>query len=551
MPKDLFDVNGNPITPKKQLFDVNGDPVKVKSDDDVARSIEHPDLVKAGLYQKPTFADRFRYYAGGLITKALPAIGGGVGAAITGPETLGLGSLAGAGAGAGLGSTISEELKNEMPSLFGSRAKDIPELLKNIGGDVVTQGVVPEGIGTAISAGAKPVIAKLIASKLISGTSPAVKAGVKYTTDVMDAGTGSTMARSSRDIANNASANAVDKARDQFINANRTVEQLTPKAAQYTTDPVKILENSANKIPDLPPEPLPETDPFKNYSGAPGTEKVKLTPEVKNPIEEQLRTIKNTPPGGPQVVQLNKLHKDILSDPANLRNYILATGDKAGAESLALNDVVRKGYNQGTNTIDPGKILDALAADKNNVYKEGISKGSKSNLTKFLTELQSQKEIAAEGETGLKNELASGAKAAKEGDAAVTSADKNLQKVIDKTPEKVLSWRRGKLLLTVPIAAAAGGHEAASIAGAISGTIVLKEAALARLMQDPQIAGLTTQALKVGLTTAEATPLSKVIMHALRGSQTLFKAANDPDAKEEHATVDQNGQLQYAKPTNP
>lgn len=505
-------------------------------------AIEHPELAKAGVLSQPTLSDRFRHYVGSKIAALLPAVGGTVAGMAATPETGGLGTIPSAAAGAGLGSTLAEELKNEMPSLFGSRAKDIPDLLSKIGTDTVIQGAAPEIAGKMISAGVKPLVAKVLASKLVSSTSPAVRAGVDFTTKTADAQAGATLARSGRDIGNAAAQNAVSGATEQAMNAGTAAEQATASASRYTTNPISVIEQGAQKVPDLPPDPAQDFDAYAKYRGKPV-----LKTDPVNPIEDQLRTIKNTPPGGPQQVLLNKLHKDIISDPANFRNYISATGDTAGAETLAVNDVIRKGYNQGSNTIDPNKILDALSADKNNIYKEGIAPETQKNLTNFLTELQKTKEVAKAGEDAITSTTTNAAKVAKEGDASVAAADKAVQSV--KPPESVLSWRRGKLALIVPAAVISStlGGKAGAVAGGITGTILLKETAIAALMRNPQIAQLTTKALTVGLDNPASTPLAGTIIKALRGTGVIFKAANDPDGIEEHATVDENGQLQYAK----
>ena len=506
---------------KAQLVDVPSD-TPIKSDEDLERSVAHPALVKAGLADKPSLADRFRYYVGSKIANFLPAAGGTIGGMAATPETVGTGTIPGAMAGAGLGSTVAEELKNELPQLFGSRASSIPQLLGNIGSDTVMQGALPEAIGQGVSAGLKPTLAKILASKFVSSTSPAVRAGVDYTSRVADAGAAVENAK-----------NAEQTASQGLARIGQQTANKVADTAQFRSNPVDIIERGAQKVPDLPPEPIP--DPFEqNLPKQP-----KMAAEPKNDIEEQLRVIKNTPPGGIQQVQLNKLHKAIISDPASFRNYILATGDKAGAEQLAVNDVVKQGFGEGSNTLNPDKILDALKADKNNIYGEGISGATKKNLTNFLTEAKN-----LQGASATAGDLLD------EATRQRNLSSKLLEDTTKKVPDtgKLLSWRNGKLLLAGPVAAGIGGRGAGAVAGAVSGGIVLKEAALAALMKDPTIAKLTTQALKVGTSAPEATALSKVLMGAMRGSDVLYKSASDDDNRLEPATIDQNGQLQYAKP---
>ncbi len=78
-----------------------------------------------------------------------------------------------------------------------------------------------------------------------------------------------------------------------------------------------------------------------------------------------------------------------------------------------------------------------------------------------------------------------------------------------------------------------------------AGALVLTDALLGQLMKNPEIAQLTTQALRTGLNAPAATFTTKAIVNTLRGSEAMLRT---PEGKLEKVYIMDNGAITTMKP---
>lgn len=162
-------------------------------------------------------------------------------------------------------------------------------------------------------------------------------------------------------------------------------------------------------------------------------------------------------------------------------------------EASSVRELFSKGM-KGDKVTDPDKITEAL----NNGYESSISPTTRKNINDFMGTINKQKGIS----------------------------------------DNVVGYLKNRIVFSAPLILAGTGHFNAA-AGASS--IVLTNMAFSKLMANPEMAQLVTQAAKTGLKAEESPLIQKALMGALRGSEVYVQT---PEGQEK-AVVGENGQLQY------
>lgn len=165
-------------------------------------------------------------------------------------------------------------------------------------------------------------------------------------------------------------------------------------------------------------------------------------------------------------------------------------------EASSVRELFSKGM-KGDKVTDPDKITEAL----NNGYESSISPTTRKNINDFMGTISKQKGVS----------------------------------------DNVIGYAKNRIVFSAPVilAGVATGHTAATAAGA--GSLILTNAAFSKLMANPEMAQLVTQAAKTGLKAEESPLIQKALMGALRGSEVYVQT---PEGQEK-AVVGENGQLQY------
>lgn len=196
-------------------------------------------------------------------------------------------------------------------------------------------------------------------------------------------------------------------------------------------------------------------------------------------------------------IPVTKLGDRIFSNIDDLRQLKMA--DPSGVEKLGLSRLLKKGA-------DPSKVLDTLKGTDSNYYKEALNPETHQSLTNLMTAAQ---------------------KSASDGNGI----------------EKVLSYGKGKFLLSLPLIAAAP-VVGLGLAGKTLGAVVLTESAISKLVQNPQIAKLAVEATKVPMGSPQYQLISRALMASLSGTEVIKK---DEDGNDEKLMVGPKGELQYPK----
>jgi hypothetical protein len=160
------------------------------------------------------------------------------------------------------------------------------------------------------------------------------------------------------------------------------------------------------------------------------------------------------------------------------------------------------GYKGANQAFDAERILNQLGT-KQAIYKEAMGPAQYDNYTKFWQQAQ-------------KDENTSG---------------------------RVVSYLKNRMWLALPGAVA--GLAAPGSTAAAAGALVLTDALMGKLMANPEIAALTTKALRTGITAPDATFTTRTIINALRGSEALLRT---PEGKLEKVYVQENGSLSTMRP---
>jgi len=240
----------------------------------------------------------------------------------------------------------------------------------------------------------------------------------------------------------------------------------------------------------------------------------------------------------------------ILSDVTHTRNFLLATGDPATLEQLALNELTTNGFKEFEGTINAKGILDKLTGPKHEIYETAITQKTFDRYKNLMEEIERQKGIAEASEKYLKtageikikhveNLSEAVQKSYKEGSAAglkstkeaASAAEETLKETGKKAVEKytkgypisdrLLSYSQGHLIWTLPlmVGGAATGHAAISTIGAGATGIVLTNKILAKLMSNEQTSQLVLKALETPKSSSNAQLLNVLFSDAVRTLQ--------------------------------
>lgn len=178
--------------------------------------------------------------------------------------------------------------------------------------------------------------------------------------------------------------------------------------------------------------------------------------------------------------------------------------------STETQDLIHTGFSPTSGALDPTKILDNLA--KKPESYSNIDPITKNNLKEFLTTVKDQKPFA---------DLKAG-------------------------ESPYIRYFKHRLVFEIPSMVAGGmaGHTA--LTGAAVGTIELGEAAIKKLMSDPNFAKLTIQAAKTPASSPAAPLIGRAIMHGIQGIDVYITS---PDGDRVKGTVNEKGQLQRTEET--
>lgn len=420
--------------------------------------------------------------------------------------------------GAALGSSIKNVLSKN-PSLT------------DVASDTISQGVIPKVLGNILSRSPKETIANVISKKIISNNSPSIQGAVRNEANVAE------MSRVAEQNATNEAeitannlrkqneVNTFNTQREQTaLDATKTnkeafqqqklakqqnVNDLTQKTSSHITDENSIVKEIADKSKD---------SLLSNPSAM-----------TSNSIGRDLYKAANGD------IPLSKVTDRAFSNINDLRQLKLL--DPVGVEKIGISRAVGKGFNGSK--VNPDKILSELDSD---IYKEALNPETHKNLKELMTSLKSESEKIIPLPEKV---LPVGEKLKFTPDKFVPEKPSLVGKENATSIEKLLSYKAGRILLPLPLyAVPVVGHQLAGAAATGVLAISLGESAIGRLMQDPQLAKLTLQAIKTPLKSPESTILSKAITYGLRGATVMF---TNEDGKEEKATFGPQGELQYLR----
>lgn len=391
-------------------------------------------------------------------------------------------------------------------------APDSSQSLPAIGG--MMAGIPGAAAGAAIkqAVAKEPSLTELATDTAIQGLVPAVAGKV--------VGKGiQAIAKASPSIKNliNTGKNAEEIARVEKINAAKEAEVGAFNTAREETATTANATNKANfeaaktgqkeTIGNLQDETklrLSDSDPI--MQGIVGRNVDKLTAAPSRMIEGSIGDDVYKAARGQ--LPLKKVEDRAFSNVGDLRQLKLM--DPGGVEQLGINRAIRKGFSGGK--INPDKILSEL---DNGIYKEALSPEAHSGLSDLMTSLKTESERV----------ISAPEKVLPIGDKMKFKPEAPKLEPVD---ANILSYSKGKILLSLPALAIAPVLGVASVAKAAGG-IVLGEAAIAKLIQSPKIAQVAIAATKAPLGSPQSEFLTRILMGSLSGTKVKTQDAEGND----------------------
>lgn len=391
--------------------------------------------------------------------------------------------------GAGIG--IKTLLQKIAPNLFGQSETPVADA----GKDLLFNNLIPSAVGKGLEFAGDPrgTTARAIATKIpgtnirpIADSSKAIQRGLTQST--IDEATGRLLPGI------NSESSIIESAAGQASQTRKGLAQDIIDAKSKLPKPTNLLDANGKPIRSGP-QSSPELDAANEaYAATFGSKNrvgqalVRLNQEASNGNEAAAQAYKN-------------ISNTALSDITHVRNFKLATGVDNTINDLAYSDLLGPSSRNGT--IDADALLNKLNGPKNEIYKEALGENNFSKISDLLTTIKD-------------------AKASMPKDTVVLPYAKRL--AIGAITAPVLGSRAG---------------------AGITGTLILGEMALKKVMSDPAMAELVTRAIKTPSAAPEASLLTKSILQGLKGTTLTLRQKDDKDIT---VTVGEDGQVQYGKP---
>lgn len=445
-------------------------------------------------------------YIGRLTANSLPVAGSFFGSRIP---------ILGTAVGTGVGSAAKMLLKKQWPAIFGDPPTDIPDVALEGGKDLILNSGIPKLIrgvaGMFVSPEAR---AALMASRGIRNL-PGVRQGAAKEMSNQILGQ---MQRPESQIIQgaageaNARANVLEGQIKRLSKYNKfniperpaIPEQIQPELPipTYTGEQTTtaFADKTAQAIEDAKQANVAAKLKYKSDLAAhnEAVQKVK-TGDINRPSVEQAfenyGDVFDKNKVGKQLVQLQKeieaggdvaksqTYKQIantaLSDITHVQNWKLAAGPE-GIEHLALNKLLTGGFKESEGTLNASKVLDELGGKNKEIYSEALSPETQSHFRDLLNEVKAQ-------ETG------------------------------HGTSDALLKMSKNGWVWS--LAGFSPLMHATGLGGLVAGTaggIRLSNAAVTKLISNPETAKLVVQAMRTGVKAPEAGLLQRALSGAFK-----------------------------------